>query len=241
MRRWLALALLPTALVLVHLVGLVAAVLPFGGTSETVAYGVLYTVELTLITAAAVRVGRSWPMRRAGTITLPLGMAAGLALWLAAPALDLIRDPGATVDGVFDPAVPVTRHLAAMLAALAIWATGVALLGHAVIRLAPRARGLAVLAAIIGGVALFLAVSYLTIRMQLGAALAPWSSAAWWGPAALLDDGFVPVNRLAATQLGMLTAVHLLIGTTGYLAYLLGGARPQPARLTRPVPEPVGV
>jgi hypothetical protein len=84
-------------------------------------------------------------------------------------------------------------------------------------------------------------VSYLTIRMQLGAALAPWSSAAWWGPAALLDDGFVPVNRLAATQLGMLTAVHLLIGTTGYLAYLLGGARPQPARLTRPVPEPVGV
>ena len=239
MRRWLVLALIPTMLFVVHIVGLAVLVLPFGGTSETVAYGVLYALEVALVATIAVRAGRSRPMSPRLTAVLPLGMAVGLSLWLFGPALDLIRDARATVDGVFDPEVLVSRHITATLVALAVWALGLALLGQAVTRLATRTRGLAPLAAIVGGIALFLTVSYLAIRMQLGGALAPWSSAAWWGPAALLDDGFVPVDRLAATQLGMATAVHLLLGTTLYLSYLLGSARPSPAPVAGPVPEPV--
>jgi hypothetical protein len=236
MRRWLALALVPTTLFLIHIVGLAVIVLPFGGTSETVAYGVLYALEITVVAAVAVRLERARPMSPRLSAALPFGMAVGLSLWLIVPALDLVGDPEATVDGVFDPEVLVSRHIAATLAALAVWAVGIALLGLVVTRLATR--GLAPIAAALGGTTLLLAVSYLTIRLQLGAALAPWSSAAYWGPAALLDDGLVPVDRLAASQLGMMTAVHTLLGTTLYLGYLVGRTWPRPVPAAIPAPEP---
>src|SRR5690606_19528476 len=136
MRRWLVLALVPTVLFVAHMVGLAVLVLPLSGTPETVAYSVLYALEIAVVATVAVRLGRSRPMSRGLTAVLPLGMAAGLSLWLIVPALDLIRDTRATVDGVVDPEVLVARHITATLTALAVWALGIALLGQPVARLA---------------------------------------------------------------------------------------------------------
>jgi hypothetical protein len=202
MRRWLVLALTPGVLVIGHVAGVLAVEEIKGSTDDYFAL-IMFLVEVVGGTAAGYWFARNGTLPRHAPWSLPFGIAAGFLPWLFLASTGNVG-------------------LGGLLPYLAIWALAATVLGLLVTLLRGRVRPIAVLVAVLGGVALHVLLPYLAARAQLGTDLAPYSSATEWAiQSTIHPDGFGASQR-HASRYATLVATVVVLGTTVYLGSLFG-------------------